>query len=161
MQALHIQKPVCVGRATDHRPPGHSVGTVRKERHAWQLRNRVGVQHRQARQSHLTRASSVEAKNKVDLSHTVSENSFEVKGDLQKVFLYAADFSHISGWDTGAAKPSTVKHMFFMQSSSIHSDLRTGTVNSHLRGNSSRGAFQKGDTVALMTVLFGIQSSCV
>jgi hypothetical protein len=29
------------------------------------------------------------------------EHSFTVKGDLEKVFDYASDFSHINAWDPG------------------------------------------------------------
>ena len=34
-------------------------------------------------------------------TNSISTNSFEVKGDINKVFRYAADFSHMDRWDPG------------------------------------------------------------
>ena len=45
--------------------------------------------------------NAVESTNHYKFSHSVSENSFEVKGDINKIFEYAADFSHIDKWDSG------------------------------------------------------------
>lgn len=46
-------------------------------------------------------ATAVQTSNDYNLSHSVSENSFEVTGDIDKIFEYAADFSHIDKWDSG------------------------------------------------------------
>ena len=43
----------------------------------------------------------VKTDDKFRFSHSSSTNTFEVKGDMNKVFRYAADFSHIDRWDSG------------------------------------------------------------
>ena len=45
--------------------------------------------------------TEVDTDNKFRFTNSVSENSFEVRGDIEKVFQYAADFSHIDKWDSG------------------------------------------------------------
>ncbi|KAL0026595.1 hypothetical protein WJX77_009121 [Trebouxia sp. C0004] len=81
-------------------------------------------------------ATAVDTSNDYSLGNSFSENSFEVKGDIEKVFQYAADFSHIDKWDSG-------------------------TTDSKLRESSKRGAFKVGDTVSLMTVLLGVKTVTV
>ncbi|KAL0031761.1 hypothetical protein WJX79_005760 [Trebouxia sp. C0005] len=81
-------------------------------------------------------ATAVSTSNDYSLGNSLSENSFEVKGDIEKVFQYAADFSHIDRWDSG-------------------------TTDAKLRESSKRGAFKVGDTVSLMTVLLGVKTVTV
>ncbi len=49
-------------------------------------------------------ATAVTTSNDFSLRNSLSENSFEVKGDIEKVFQYAADFSHIDRWDAGTIR---------------------------------------------------------
>lgn len=65
------------------------------------LSSTLTSRNRRGRPYLAPRAAAVETDDKFRLSHSVSTNTFEVKGDLEKVFTYAADFSHISGWDSG------------------------------------------------------------
>ncbi|KAL0055574.1 hypothetical protein WJX82_001999 [Trebouxia sp. C0006] len=96
-----------------------------------QLRRRIPLHSIQRVQ-----ATAVTTSNDYSLSNSLSENSFEVKGDIEKVFQYAADFSHIDRWDAG-------------------------TTDSKLRESSKRGAFKVGDTVSLMTVLLKVKTITV
>ena len=100
----------------------------------------------------------VKTSNDFKVRHSVSDNSFEVKGDIKKIFQYAADFSHISRWDSG-----TLCHYFEkpLKAPRLKCLQLPGTTGSKLRESDSRPAFKVGDTVALMTVLFGVKSSTV
>ena len=60
------------------------------------LRRRIPLQSIQRVQ-----AAAVTTSNDYSFGNSLSENSFEVKGDVEKVFQYAADFSHIDRWDSG------------------------------------------------------------
>jgi len=64
-----------------------------------QLRRRIPLQSMQRVQ-----ATAVTTSNDFSLRNSLSENSFEVKGDIEKVFQYAADFSHIDRWDAGTIR---------------------------------------------------------
>ena len=64
-----------------------------------QLRRRIPLQSMQRVQ-----ATAVTTSNDYSLSNSLSKNSFEVKGDIEKVFQYAADFSHIDRWDAGTIR---------------------------------------------------------
>ena len=70
-------------------------------RQSLQLSSRSLSQQRRSKTSMTPRAEAVDTDNKFRLNHSVSKNNFEVKGDLNTVFNYAADFSHISSWDSG------------------------------------------------------------
>jgi hypothetical protein len=64
-----------------------------------QLRRRIPLQSIQRVQ-----ATAVSTSNDYSVGNSLSENSFEVKGDIEKVFQYAADFSHIDKWDSGTSR---------------------------------------------------------
>ena len=105
--------------------------------------------------------TEVQTGNVYKFTNSVSENTFEVKGDINKVFRYAADFSHIDKWDSGMyCLTCLTTFMFSVVVSSLYTRA-AGTTDSNLRESDSRPAFKVGDTVALMTVLLGVKSSCV
>ena len=92
----------------------------------------------------------------------MSENTFEVKGDINKVFQYAADFSHIDKWDSGMYRPiCSMTSTLLLHQSLLRDPCAAGTTDSKLRESDSRPALKVGDTVALMTVLLGVKSSTV
>lgn len=143
-------------------------------RQSLQLSSRSLSQQRRSNISIGPRAEAVDTDNKFRFNHSVSKNNFEVKGDLKTVFNYAADFSHISSWDSGMQlSPELVQ---LCLAADLHSDCSptpelvkvhsrpschdyAGTTGSQLRESNSRAAFKEGDTVALMTVLWGVKSS--
>ena len=100
----------------------------------------------------------VKPSDQLRFTHSVSRNSFEVKGDIKKVFTYAADFSHISSWDSGMCAGYAILWLSGWMQTSL---LLLGTTGSKLRESDSRPALKAGDTVALMTVLLGVTSSTV
>ena len=84
-----------------------------------QIRRRIPLQSIQRVQ-----ATAVTTSNDYSFASSLSENSFEVKGDIEKVFQYAADFSHIDRWDSGtlrkpAALPGVDVASLFMLSEGL------------------------------------------
>ena len=70
-------------------------------------------------------ATAVSTSNDYSLGNSLSENSFEVKGDIEKVFQYAADFSHIDRWDSGTAhNPAALTCVGFVSSYMLKEALR-------------------------------------
>ena len=102
---MHLQTSI---RPTNTRPVcAFACGQPRSfrqqdARQVLQFKSTLTSRHLRAR-TLVPRAAAVETHDKFRLNHSVSVNNFEVKGDLDKVFTYAADFSHISGWDSGTS----------------------------------------------------------
>ena len=56
--------------------------------------------------------TEVQTGNDFKFTHSYSENTFEVRGDIDKIFEYAADFSHIDQWDAGNLRSKLTACLF-------------------------------------------------
>ncbi|KAL3154278.1 hypothetical protein ABBQ32_013769 [Trebouxia sp. C0010 RCD-2024] len=142
MNTLHgrrvVHPPTVLGSSGSKLRPAHARCMQTK---TFWLPKEMSVRRVARRPSyHIVQASSanqdVKTSDHFKFTNSVSTNSFEVKGNIDKVFRYAADFSHMDRWDPG-------------------------TTDAKLRESDSRPALKAGDTVSLMTVLFGVKSATV